>query len=496
MKRSISVSTLIVSVLLSIAERPLIAQGFGHPLTIQGIDQFASQSVRSAAEGNIFVGVQGDISLMFQDPSSLQYLKGVQVTLNGHQLSSSLNQTQQYSPLKYYSNFSLLMEGLTGYLSNPDTTKTGVKYSNAGDTVQRPYDNIAPGWSHSSNKGLPIQGFMAVPFALGDFKCAAGIGSVEYANLDWFFQNNNVLSPSILSVRQGATIYPPNNVDSNAIPVQWYLSSQSRLGTIYGYGAAFSVAVSGEVSLGVSGMLLDGSSDDFETRIDRGKLIIYNSYFRLDSIYNRVGSVGISKYRGAEFTLSGSYRSRHIIFGFSVKPPTVITRTFNTQVQTDTSGASRAANISGKDKTMIPWRGTVGLSFALRENLRLGLEYEMRPFASTKFTASDGSVTYPWLSSNLFHIGAEFTPLTWLAFRAGAYEQAEVFQPEGAPLDGVPVGYSVYSFGIGIVYNATTLNFTYEYSNMKYTDMWADAISINGDVRHTIMADISYQLPW
>ncbi len=496
MKRSISVFTFIVIVLLTFAERSLFAQGFGHPLTIQGIDQFASQSVRSAAEGNIFVGVQGDISLMFQDPSALQSLKEIQVTLNGQQFSSSLNQNQEYSPLKYYSNFSLLMEGLTGYLSNPDTTKAGVKYANAGDTVQRPYDNIVPGWSHSSSRGRPIQGFMAVPFTMGEFKCAAGIGSVEYANLDWFFQNDNVLSPSILAVRQGTTNFPPNNDEANAIPVQWYLSSQSRLGTIYGYGAAFSMAVSGEFSLGVSGMLLDGSSDDFQTRVDRGKLIIYSSYFRLDSIYNRVGSVGSSKYRGAEFTLSGSYRSRHVIFGFSVKPPTVITRTFSAQVQTDTTGSSIAANVSGKDKTMIPWRGTVGLSFALRENLRLGLEYEIRPYASTKFTASDGSVTYPWLSSNLFHIGAEFTPLTWLAVRAGAREQAEVFQPEGSPFDGVPVGYSVYSFGIGFVHEATTINFTYEYSNMKYTDMWVNAVSINGDVRHTIMADISYQLPW
>ncbi|HTX19169.1 MAG TPA: hypothetical protein VMG34_10965 [Bacteroidota bacterium] len=471
-------------------------QGFGRPLTTQGIDQASSQSVRSAGEGNIFVGLDGDPSLMFENPASLQSIKEIEVTLNGQSLRSSFNQTQQYAPLKYYSNFSLLMEGLTGYIGNPDTNIAGVKLTNAGDTVQRPYDNYTPGWTHSSTKGKPVQGYLAVPFRVNDMACAIGIGSVEYANLDWYFENNNVLSPSILSVKQSTITIPANNTDSLAIPVQWYLSSQSRLGTLYGYGAAFSAGVSDNIALGVSALILSGRSDDFESRIDRGKLLFYNSFFRLDSVYNRISAYGTSNYSGAELNLSGSYRGRYVALGFSVKPPTTITRKFTTNSAIDTTGLFSTSSVSGEDKTMLPWRGTVGLSLSLRPNLRLGLSYEMRPYVSTKFTASDGSVSYPWLSANLFHIGAEFIPAPWLALRAGARQEAEVFEPVDNPLEGTPVGFTVYSLGVGFVVEEMTVDVAYEYSSYKYSDTWADAVSINGAIRHSVMADVSYRIPW
>ncbi len=480
--------------LLFLAVPNIFAQGFGQPLTIQGLDHFTPQSAASRGAGGIVIGLGNDVSLMFSDPASLQSLQGLQVSIGDYQLSSSEEQTQQYSPLKYYSNFSLLMEGLTGYISTPKYD-TGTTY-NAGDTVQRPYDNIGPNWSHAKSKIPSVQGFAGFPFTFNGMKFGVGIGSVEYADLDWYFQNNNVLSPSILSVKNGTLTIPANNSDSLAIPVQWYQNIQSRVGSIYGYGLALSAALSEKISIGVSGMILSGSSNDFESRVDRGKLIFYSSYFRLDSIYNRVISTGTLDYSGQEITFSGLYHSRYVTLGFSAKVPTTITRKFNTEIQTDTTGSSRTEIISGQDKTVIPFRGTLGISIALRENLLLGMGYEIRPYASTTFTNSTGSTTNPWLSANLFHAGFEFSAFSWLMLRGGAREEAEVYEPEGNPLEGEPVTYSVYSFGVGVMIAGGTVNLAYEYSNMKYTDTWADAISINGDIRHTIVADFSYGIPW
>ncbi len=128
----------------------VLAQGYGDPLTIQGLDRTTLQSAASRAAGGVTIGIQNDVGLMFSNPALLQSLKAIQVSFGGVQQYAKTTQVQQYGPLKYYSNFSLLMEGLTGYIPNPDTSIPG---RNPGDTVQRPHDTIGPNWSHSKNTG-------------------------------------------------------------------------------------------------------------------------------------------------------------------------------------------------------------------------------------------------------------------------------------------------------------------------------------------------------
>lgn len=472
------------------------SQGFGKPLTIQGLDHFTQQSAASRGAGGITVGMQNDISLMFLDPAALQSLRGMQVSAGGPQQYSTAQQDQQYAPLKYYSNFSLLMEGMTGYIGIPDTSKLGGKIPTAGDSVQRPFDNLGPNWGRSKTHNLPLQVFGAVPFSVNDMKFAVGVGTVEYANLNWYFQNNNVLSPSVLSVKQSTTTLPVNNQDSSSYAVQWYQSLQSRKGSIVGYGAALSASLSEQLSIGVSTLILTGSTDDKEVRVDRGRLRFFRDFFRLEPVAGRVIGIGTSDYSGQEFTFSASYHSQYVGIGFSAKPPTTITRKFNNQIMVDTTGVSTTTSSIGEDKLLLPWRGKVGVSLALRENLTFGVEYEIRPYASAEYKSPSGTKTNPWLASNLFHIGAEFAPLPWFVLRAGVREQAEVFEPEGATLEGEPVSYSVYSFGAGARYSGVCLNVAFEYYRMEYSDLWSDAVSINSEIRRSIVANVSYEIPW
>ena len=109
---------------------------------------------------------------------------------------------------------------------------------------------------------------------------------------------------------------------------------------------------------------------------------------------------------------------------------------------------------------------------------------------------SGGTDTSPWLSSSVFHAGAEYTPEPWLALRVGIRGQAEVFEPEGNPIAGEPVTFSVYSAGFGLFHAGVRLNVAYEYSLMKYQDVWGSAVSMNSLKRNTIVADLSYELPW
>lgn len=472
------------------------AQGFGQALTFQGIDHFSTPSVVSRSFGGVTFGsADAGIGMMFSNPSSLQGLTSLRISAGGAQHYSDAAQKQQYSPLKYYSNFSLLMEGLTGVISNPTTYDTSLTYQ-AKDSVQRPFDTIAPGWSTRQPHAGTINVFAAVPLSVGDMKFSVGTGMAEYSDLTWTFQNNNALSPSILSVNPNTTTIPPNNLDTNSIPVRWYQYTQQRTGAIRSYGGALSAALWDDLIIGVNAMLLKGSSDDRESHIERGRIRFYQNFFRAESVYYRSSSIGTSKYDGQEFTLSAYYHGTAVGLGITVKPPTTITRTYSTVVRTDTTGSSVSSTVNGEDKMTIPLRGSAALSIALRQNLTLGLQYDLRPFSSAEYQRSSGAVSKPWLSANVLHLGLEYRPMSDLTLRAGVREQAEVFEPNGNPLPGESASSTVYSFGFGAAFSGLRLNAVYEYSQLKFIDMWASAVSINTVTAQTLSADLSYDIPW
>jgi hypothetical protein len=483
----------------------LLAQGYGTPLTIQGLDHTTLPSAASRGAGGITVGIMNDVGLMFSNPALLQSLQSAQFSVGGVQYFSRSEQVQQYAPLKYYSNFSLLMEGLTGYIPNPDTNHIG---GTPGDTVQRPYDGFGPNWSRKKNFGLPLQAFVGVPVSFGGTKLAIGLGAVQYTDLRHYYQNNNVLSPKLLTVRPSPFPLPTN---VNQVDANWFQYSQSRDGSIRGYGGSISGSVTDEISLGISNIILKGSSDDFEQHTGRGQFRFYSNYFRLDSVHSHVIKSGTSDYSGNELTLGAMYRGQHVTVGFSAKPPTTITRKYRSAILVDTAGTPARIEDNGEDAVRLPWRGTVGLSLAVRENLRLGFEYDIRPYASAEHQNATDSTYWkilqqshidsvtptrnPWLSTSVFHVGAEYTPAEWLILRIGVRGQSEVFEPEGNAIAGEPVSYSIYSVGCGLMFGHARVNIAYEYSKMKYQDIWGGAVSLNNTQRHTIVADVAYELP-
>lgn len=482
----------IIPVCLIVAGSQALSQGYGGTLTMHGVEHTLFQSAASRGAGGTTIGIVNDVGLMFRHPASLQSLQGLQVSLGSQQQFSRAEQIQHYAPLEYYSNFSLLMESLTHLIPDPDTSFVG---TNPGDTVQRPFDDIGPNWSRRKDRALPLQGMLAVPLSFGDMRFVAGIGAVTYADLNHHYQNNNVLSPSILSQRPVPISRPPN--DSLPVRAQWSQYSRLRDGSIRGYGVAVSGEIPGlNIAVGVSGMLLRGSAEDLEQRTGRGRLTFFTNYFRLNSLYRHERINGSSDFKGEEFTVSGIHRGQYLSLGFSVRPPTTITRTFTSEHHVDTTGTPVVTMTSGEDRIRLPWRGLFGVSLLPIETLTLGVEYEVLALESSVYRDATGGETKPWLSAPVLRVGAEFRPEQWLALRAGIRGVAEVFEPEGNPLIGDPVTYSVYSAGIGVTYAGVRLNITYEYSQMKYQDVWGGAISFNTDTRHTIVADVRYELPW
>ena len=465
----------------------LAAQGYGAPLTMQGLGLNTIHSAAQRGLGGVTIGVTNDLGVMFHNPAALHSLAGPAVSLGGLGQFVQTQQVQHYAPVKYYSNLSLLLEGLTGSIPDPDTSLGG---ATAADTVQRPYDAIGPNWSSSKNRARPLQVFLGMPFEYAGVKFVVGAGAVEYADLNYAYQSNNVLSPSILSERPLPTPRPPN--DANPTLVQWSQRVSSREGAVRGYGVALSGSLPEyDISVGISGMLLTGSSDDFDRTVSRGLLTFYTNYFRLDSVYSRVTRTGTSDFTGRELTLSALYRSRAVLFGITVKPPNTISRKYSGQVQTEGVGTGTSTE-TGKDRIILPWRGTAGLSIMPKEGFLLAIEYEWRPYASAQYK---GGASRPWLSASLLRFGVAYDALPWLVLRGGMRGQAEVFEPEGNPIPGEAVAYSVYSFGVGLSNSGFRLDFAYEYSLMKYQDVWGSAVSLNRMACHNFVANLAYDIP-
>jgi hypothetical protein len=511
MKKPKTTSAYIAAVCLSmVAMQQTLAQGYDTPLTIQGLNQTTTHSAASRGAGGITLGVKNNVSIMFLNPALLTSLEGIQFSVGAVQQQLYSKQDQRYGGLQSHSAFDPLMEGTTGSLSDPDTSKsyggTRVTVVNQSDSVQRPFDGIGPNWANYKIKRLPMQAFLAVPFVLRSVRFVAGVGVVEYANLRRYYQNNNCLSPSVLSVLNGTI--STTTLDANPYLTQWYQYYQQRDGSINGYGGALSAALTEKVSVGVSGMLLKGSTDDKEVRVGRGRMAFYRNSLRLDkqdvTSYTKTGT---SDYSGAEFTLSGKYSGRRFDVGFSVKPPTTITRKYTTETWTDSVTAlSRlshrvdslhatwTATSNGEDKMALPWRGTLGIAILVLDDLTVGLEYEMRPYASATYTSAAGEESKPWLSSTGWHVGAEYRAAPWLALRGGVHEEAEAYEPIANALRGEPVTYTVYGLGFGLRFANLRFNVAYEYSDMKYVDTWSNAASINREYRQSVIADISYEL--
>jgi len=162
----------------------------------------------------------------------------------------------------------------------------------------------------------------------------------------------------------------------------------------------------------------------------------------------------------------------------------------------DSFTVSYTSSAKGEDKIEMPWRTSLGVAVSLRDNLTVGVEYEVRSFASATYTDANGVQSAPWTSSGVLRCGAEYKPSDWLILRGGVRQEAEVFQPVTAALRGEPIKYPVYSLGAGVKYFGATLNIAYEYSDMHYVDSWSNAISENRQINNSIMASVSYELPW
>ena len=480
------------------------AQGLGagkygaleSPLVMQGVDHTSMQSATSRALGGLTIGVKNDAGVMFANPAALQSITGLQISVGNLYQVTTASQSQQYYPVKYYPMWSLLMGSQTDGIPDVEIPTTATTlFDTASNTVPRQFDKLTPNWSHNKTKNHPLQITAAMPFKAFDMEFTAGIGATEYANMNYYYQNNNALSPAINFYRP----FPDTVVQSSSgsYLVNWYQTTSQRSGSLTGYGAAISAKVMDELSVGLSGMYIKGSVDDFQSNVGRGKLIFLHYYaFWLDPDNYVATTQGTSDFKGMEFTISAIYKTQYFYVGASIKPPTVIDRDYSSTYTIDSTGTHAVTSLSGSDKIKLPWRGTIGISIPVKKKFEIGVEYEIRPYSSAVYTNNGGTESNPFKKCSELRAGISFQANHWLTLRAGGRDQVEVSEFYGNPIVGDPIRSQIYSGGFGINYWGIHLNVTYEYHQLKYDDMLANTIYRNVQINRNIIADVIYEIPF
>jgi hypothetical protein len=473
----------------------LTAQGFGEPLSIQGLQRTSIASVAARGMGSIAVGGRGDVSSMFTHPSRLISIDGPQISIGGISIESRTEQRQRWIPMRTLPTFSLMMEGLLDRIPDPDYSESPDDGFGPEDSIARPFDDIRPDWSDASSSSRPVALLAGMPVSIGGLSLFVAGGIAEYADLNGNFRNNNVLDPSIGSQRPAGI---PRPAIGQEVPVMWYRYEQSRAGVLMGYGVAVAAAVNDDVSLGVSGRRIHGSTTDKESTIARGRIRFGNNggiyFYRLDSVNARTTFDGTSTFSGLDLTLGAGIRLRSAELCISLSPPAVIERSYAGTRTVDTTGVPVSSPVSASEEFALPWRGSVGMSVDVRDDVRLALEYSMRPFAQSRLSSAGTSEVHPWLSSDVFAAGAEFDVLTWLTLRAGIRRESEVFEPEGTPLPGEPVPFTTLSLGAGVTVLGARVDIAYERTDLSYQDLWQTNVNLNASRWGRIVAGMTYTI--
>ncbi len=458
-------------------------QGVFTPLTLQGLDQPVYRGARSTAMGGATIAACGDAGALFSNPAALSQLASVEIRAGLSWSGDRISQTQAWIPNRFYPNFTLLMENLTGMVKDPVIT-------DPKDALQKPYDNVAPNWETNNTRLRPTMAVAAVPFELEGLKIVAAAGFSHAFDLDYYFQNNNGLDPNI-------GLYRPSPMSvlrgTDTLAVRWFSSSSERKGAVYGITPGLSVSISDQVSLGAGLTILTGHSDDAELRRDRG-LLVFDAVYRVQNypVQYRRSDIGTSHFSGALANLGVFFREKYFSIAAAFKPPATITRDWDRSVTIDTAGSTIQIAASGSDKLKIPVSYSLGLLLTPTADWNVGIDYVMGQAGDAQYTPSGGAIgTNPWLSANILRAGVEYFVADWLALRIGYRDVARTFAPEGTGLIGEPVTGSVYAAGGGLTFGVLSVDLAFEYQKVKYQDLWETNVNDNVEVQRAVMLEVS-----
>jgi long-subunit fatty acid transport protein len=501
----VNISGAVLGVVMLCCSSIASAQPAAGPLNVQGLDNRVVSGARARAMGGASTANFNDATALFANPAALSQLNSLEIRVGGWSENIVRQQTQNWIPTKDLPSMSVLFEGLAGGIKTPDSA--GKPVTNPWLNVQRQYDNLGPNWDMSSSKARPLTFAVAMPLTVSGIQITPAIGISQVIDLTSYYQNNNSMTPYVGQERP--FVQWSSSIDT--IDINWYQYVRSRGGSVYGITPGVSVTVLSGLTVGGSMAFLSGSSDDLEQRVERGHLFVAVSNgkaknFLIDTSYYYQTKSGTSSYSGTLLTFGLLYKQPVYAVGITVKPAMTLTRTWDRDVSIIDSTRkpfpvridslrSRSYHESGKDDVKFPLAFAVGLVLTPTDRWTFAFDYEVRNLANAEWTSgSAGGVSNPWVNKSAnWRLGAEYHISDMLALRGGYHEDIQSFAPDGSAIVDKPASGEQYSLGAGVSLGSIYVDLAYEYTVLKYHDIYQSNINFNTREQHHFMMEIAYR---
>jgi long-subunit fatty acid transport protein len=486
----------------------MVAQPAAAPLDVQGLDQFSISGIRSRAMGGTGTANAMDASALFSNPAALSRLSSLEVRGGGIFVAANREQTQEWVPMRPIPGLSVLFEGLTGNIKKPDSLGIAGLPLSPWSMLQTQYDDVRPNWTRNSTRTQPLSLAAAMPLTLGGMKIAAGIGVAQMIDLDQYYQNNNSMTPYLGQQRPDPQLIT-NRTDT--LHVKWYQYSRSREGAVSGITPGVSLTVLPGLRIGASAAFLTGTSDDVERRVERGHLNVaiangVGANFMVDTVYYHQIKTGTSTYSGNALTFGLHFQQQRYSIGLTVKPSMTLTRKWDRDVVSmDTTRKSfpiridslmaRSYHESGSEDLKFPFSYSIGLVLTPTDRWTVAFDYELRNLSDAEVTSSSyGVPTHPWTSNKgALRLGVEYLAGDMLALRGGYREDIQAFSPDGSAIADEPARGGIYSAGAGFTLGNILIDVAYEYSLLKYEDIYQSNVNFNTREQHQFMMEFAYR---
>jgi long-subunit fatty acid transport protein len=226
----------------------------------------------------------------------------------------------------------------------------------------------------------------------------------------------------------------------------------------------------------------------------------------VDTVYYGQTKIGTSTYRGSIFTFGLHFQQERYSVGLTVRPPMEITRTWDRDVASvDTtrkpfpvridSLTTRRYHESGKDYVDFPFSYSLGIMLKPTDKWTIAFDYELRHLADVELTsAANSTASHPWANTKgALRLGAEYRASDLLALRGGYREDVQAFSPDGSAIINEPARGGIYSLGAGIAIGNILMDLAYEYSILKYQDVYQSNVNYNTREQHQFMVEFAYR---
>jgi long-subunit fatty acid transport protein len=224
----------------------------------------------------------------------------------------------------------------------------------------------------------------------------------------------------------------------------------------------------------------------------------------LDTVYYYQTKSGTSSYSGTLLTFGVLYQQPRYSIGATVKPAMTLSRSWDWDVATiDTTKkpipvridnqARRSYHESGTDNVKFPLAFAVGFALTPTDKWSFAFDYEIRNLANAEWTTQT-TVSRPWVNKSAnWRLGAEYRVSDMLALRGGYREDLQSFAPDGSAIVDKPASGEIFSLGAGINAAGILMNVAYEYSVLKYQDIYQSNINYNTRQQHQVMMECAYR---